>query len=620
MHDSPGSVREQIRSVYNSDPANVKALFLFGHVPVPYSGDIMPDGHANHKGAWPADVFYGDVNGNWTDHSVNSIAAEREANHNRPGDGKYDQSEVPSAVELMVGRVDLHNLTSFANKSNARSEIDLLRQYLNKNHAFRIGDIAVERRALICDNFSDKGTDPIAGSAWRTFPGTVGRNIQEVPWDGYLPAATGGTYLWSFASGGGSYYYSTGVASSDDFALQDVRVIFTMFMGSYFGDWNNESNFLRAALGSGHVLASSYSGSPHTLYFAMGLGEPIGYCMQLSQNNAPGGLYPPWGQGTHEVHVALHGDPTLRLHPVKPASSLNASASSGRVNLSWGASPDSNLQGYDVYRATSAEGPFTKITQQPVGGTSFADTPPAGNYTYMVRAIKLEQTPSGTYLNPSLGVFASTTAGGGVVPQSPDIPTLRANAASHARIDLQWNDVATETSYKIERRNGGNWTEITTLGANATSFSDQGRTASTEYSYRMRALNNAGASGYSGEVRVVTPAPPQPQSTVSFIEQDTGTSGNWPLKFGGDGFSIAGAGNSLPFAVNLNGAQTFTWNPATTDTRAPLSTATGAARSATAWYGNTITLDLATGDATRRIALYMVDWDASGTKPGSDSE
>ena len=422
MHDSPQSVKEVIRSVYNSDPSNVKALVLFGHIPVPYSGDITPDEHANHKGAWPADVYYGDIDGSWTDQSVNNATAERSTNHNVPGDGKFDQSEIPSQVELMVGRVDLHNMTCYANKANSRSEMDLLRQYLNKNHSFRIGDISVERRGIICDNFGDKGDDPIAGSAWRTFSGAVGDNIREVPWDGYFPAVTSGSYLWGFGSGGGTYYYSMGVGTSDDFALQDVKVVFTMFMGSYFGDWNNESNFLRAALGSGYVLTSSYSGFPHSIYFPMSLGEPIGYCMRLSQNNAPGGLYPPWGQGTHLVHVALHGDPTLRLHPVKPASNLSASSSSGPVNLSWSRSPDSNIQGYYVYRGASAEGPFTRVTSQPVSGTNFSDTPPEGSYTYMVRAIKLEQTPSGTYLNPSLGVFVPANSSGGGTPNPEPRP------------------------------------------------------------------------------------------------------------------------------------------------------------------------------------------------------
>ena len=463
QNDSPQSVKEQIKSIYNSDSANVKALLLFGHIPVPYSGDIAPDGHANHKGAWPADVYYGDMDGTWTDSSVDTVTAERAANRNTPGDGKFDQSKIPSEIELMVGRVDLHNMTCYANKSNSRSEIDLLRQYLNKNHLFRTGGLEIERRALICDNFGDKGRDPIGGSAWRLFPGAVGENIQEAPWDGYFPAATSGSYLWSYASGGGSYYYSSGVGTSDDFALNDARVVFTMFMGSYFGDWNNESNFLRAALGSGWILTSSYSGFPQSLYFPMSLGEPIGYCMRMSQNNGEGGLYPPWGQGTREVHVALHGDPTLRMHPVKPAANLSATASSGRANLTWNASADSNLQGYHVYRATAAEGPFTRVTEQPVSGTTFSDTPPAGSYTYMVRAMKLEQTPSGTYLNPSLGIFTTANVTGTPTTPISDKPlTLTVRRASANRITVVVSGDSGQRFRLESSSNFRDWSEVST--------------------------------------------------------------------------------------------------------------------------------------------------------------
>src|SRR5207247_2013233 len=70
-NDSVVSVKILIKADYNADPANVKAVFLFGHVPVPYSGQLNPDGHADHVGAWPADVYYGEMDGTWTDTSVN---------------------------------------------------------------------------------------------------------------------------------------------------------------------------------------------------------------------------------------------------------------------------------------------------------------------------------------------------------------------------------------------------------------------------------------------------------------------------------------------------------------------------------------------------------------------
>lgn len=610
--DSPQAVREAIRGVYNGEPGQVKAVFLLGHVPVPYSGNIAPDGHDNHRGAWPADTYYGDMDGTWTDQTVNTRAAEREVNWNVPGDEKFDQSVIPSAIELAVGRVDLSNLTCFANKSPSRSEIDLTRQYLNKLSAWKRGELAVERRAIVCDNFSDKGDDPIGGSAWRNFPPTVGAaNIVEAPWDGFFPAATQGSYLWGFASGGGSYYYSMGVGTSDDFALKDLKVVFLMLMGSYFGDWNNESNFLRASLGSGHVLTATYSGFPQSLFFPTGLGASVGDAIRLTQNNLTNTVYSPWDQGQGEVHVSLLGDPTLRIYPVKPASNLSIGTAGGGASLAWSA-PAGGANGYDIFRGTSAAGPFAKLNAAPVAGTSYTDlSAPPGTHVYMVRAVRLEQSPSGTFWNPSLGIFATATVSG-ATPQPPAAPTLQATAVSHSRIDLSWNDLANETGYRLERKIGaaGAWAEIAAPGQNATAHSDTGLSAATEHFYRLRAVNQQGASGYSAEARAVTPAAPQPQAVVRFVEQDGSTGGNWPGKFGAEGFAIAALPPSLN--VTFSGKADFTWQTGSTDARAPVVAANSQQRIASAWHGSSFEAALNTGAETRRVAFYMLDWDRLG--------
>jgi hypothetical protein len=52
--DSVPNVKSIIQNDFTADVANVKALCLLGHVPVPYSGDLFPDGHPDHEGAWPA--------------------------------------------------------------------------------------------------------------------------------------------------------------------------------------------------------------------------------------------------------------------------------------------------------------------------------------------------------------------------------------------------------------------------------------------------------------------------------------------------------------------------------------------------------------------------------------
>lgn len=97
------------------------------------------------------------------------------------------------------------------------------------------------------------------------------------------------------------------------------------------------------------------------------------------------------------------------------------------------------------------------------------------------------------------------------VPPSapPSAPgTLSATAVSSSQINLAWGDSDTEDGFKVERSlDGSSWTEIATLGANTTTFSDTGLSASTTYYYRVYAYNVAGASPYSNVASASTQAP-----------------------------------------------------------------------------------------------------------------
>jgi hypothetical protein len=129
------AVKAMILNEYNSDQQNVKAVFLLGRVPVPYSGRINPDGHPDHLGAWPADLYYGYMNEkDWVDSVVSDTTGSRKEQWNVPGDGKFDLSSYYGfgKVELMVGRVDLYNMPDFSS-----GEVELLRAYLNKDHKYR---------------------------------------------------------------------------------------------------------------------------------------------------------------------------------------------------------------------------------------------------------------------------------------------------------------------------------------------------------------------------------------------------------------------------------------------------------------------------------------------------
>jgi hypothetical protein len=428
--DTPVHVKNLIKAQYNHDPANTKSVFLFGHVPVPYSGDIVPDGHyANHQGAWPCDGYYADMDGAWTDNTVNDVTAEDARNRNVPGDGKFDQSQFPAPLKLMVGRVDLANMPgrlSAGGPATFPSELELLRNYLNKDHNFRNKLVSAPERAIVGDYFGVRDGEAFAASGWRNFAPLFGASkITTIAKEGaWLPTLSTNAYLFAYGCGSGSYTSIGGIGSvgryrdgvTTELVNDDVKAVFTLLYGSWLGDWDSEDNIQRAVLATKDLgLTCSWSGRPHWFMHHMALGEPIGFSTRLTQNDGFSGLYKNQQNNCESwTHIALMGDPTLRMQIVAPASDVTVSANGNDSTVSWTASKDF-VEGYNVYRATSPNGPFTRVNSALVKGTSFSDELPAGNLAptghapvyYMVRAVKLETSASGTYFNPSEGAFAA---------------------------------------------------------------------------------------------------------------------------------------------------------------------------------------------------------------------
>jgi YVTN family beta-propeller protein len=93
---------------------------------------------------------------------------------------------------------------------------------------------------------------------------------------------------------------------------------------------------------------------------------------------------------------------------------------------------------------------------------------------------------------------------GGTAPEAPS--DLSATAESESRIDLSWTDNSNdEYGFKIERkRYGKTFSQIATVDANVTSYSDTGLSTYRTYYYRVRAYNNAGNSEYTDEADATT--------------------------------------------------------------------------------------------------------------------
>jgi hypothetical protein len=399
------SVKNQITNAYNADPAAIKTVLLLGSVPVPYSGSKAWDNQSDHVGAWPCDAYYGDVNGAWTDNSVNIPATTRPANRNIPGDGKFDQNTIPSVVELAVGRIDFRHLS--ANTFGA-SPVELLRKYLQKNHRWRTGQYKALNRAVVDDNLGWSAGAAYAADGFRNaYPLTGGNQVFA---GSILQSGNAGHYLMGYGSGiNGSYSNAPGVASATDFAQDSVNFVFAGLFGDYIGDWDYETNpLLPAALASkGGLLACGWAGLPHWFLQGLACGETIGFCLKETQNAQYNAAYD-WTDGKSGAHVALMGDPTLRARIVTPVTNLAALSNCTKVNLHWTASPDSGVLGYVVYRSFDLNGPYQRMTVNPLYETSWIDISPVpGPIYYTVRAVKIESVPGGgIFYNSSTGPIA----------------------------------------------------------------------------------------------------------------------------------------------------------------------------------------------------------------------
>lgn len=408
--ESPvAAIKAAILTAVTEAPAT--ALLLLDDVPVAYSGNINPDAHADHKGAWGSDVYYGDLDGVWTDTLVNNVTSATPVNHNIPGDGKWDQSYLPSDVELAVGRVDFRNLPFLT-----AGRYELLRRYLLKDLAYRTKTFTPRRRAAMRNQNPWLGA--LGQNGIRNFSPLVGpENIAYDTWTEVFDSS----YLWYYGAGGNNVRNG----QSWVFNTIDFQAVFTLWFSSYVGDYGLENNFMKAALGSGTVLTAGWAGAPHWHLHSMGMGYPIGYATVQSQNNDTIYTADYFPRG---VHVNLLGDPTLKGYVVAPPNALIAVEQDGKIDLSWLPSPEAQ-DGYYVYRRLENE-PYSLIDSTEANTLFYRDDNPVIGEPneYLVRAAKLETTPSGSFVNLSAGTTAS------ILPEGDGTATTALSTTAALRV------------------------------------------------------------------------------------------------------------------------------------------------------------------------------------------
>jgi titin len=177
--------------------------------------------------------------------------------------------------------------------------------------------------------------------------------------------------------------------------------------------------------------------------------------------------------------------------PAPPGSLAALAVSNSRINLTW-ANPNGSGVGSSIERSGDGGMTWTEVFTGPASTLSTGDTGLLTDHEYRYRA---------RYVNGSGYSAYSGTAVETTFPNPPDAPTnLSVQAVSSSELRVMWTDGSSnETSFRIQRRNGGVWGQIAQVGAGVSEFVDSGLAANAPQTYRVLAANRGGASTPSNE-------------------------------------------------------------------------------------------------------------------------
>jgi FtsP/CotA-like multicopper oxidase with cupredoxin domain len=211
--------------------------------------------------------------------------------------------------------------------------------------------------------------------------------------------------------------------------------------------------------------------------------------------------------------------------PPKAPTNLGVSAQGGRATLTW----IDNSVNETTFRIERANEPAftTGLVTFTVGPdvTTFVDNTIQNNRTYSYRVLAsnvvgdTQVYPTSPIGFPTMSADSgySNIASIGTAAAVPADPTsLGAVVQAGPRVSLTWTDNATnETGFVVERCIGAgcaSFAQIATRGPRnnigIVTYVDTTVTGGNSYSYRVKAVNAAGSSGYTNIATVNVPAPP----------------------------------------------------------------------------------------------------------------
>jgi hypothetical protein len=188
--------------------------------------------------------------------------------------------------------------------------------------------------------------------------------------------------------------------------------------------------------------------------------------------------------------------PTLPAPPAAPGNLSATAVSSSQINLTW-TDNSSNETGFMVERSLDGT-TFTQIATLGANTTSYNSTSLNAGTTYYFRVRATNGGGNSAYSN----IASATTLAGPLAA-----PSNLTGTATSTSVTLSWKDNSSnETGFKVERSTDGtNFTQIATVGANVTTYTNTGLSPATQYYFRVRAYKQTTDSAPSNTLSIKTP-------------------------------------------------------------------------------------------------------------------
>jgi len=212
--------------------------------------------------------------------------------------------------------------------------------------------------------------------------------------------------------------------------------------------------------------------------------------------------------------------------PAAPSSLSATAVSANQINLSW-VNNATNATGIVIQRSTGSTNSFAQLATLASTATSYSDTTLSAGTTYYYQVAATNSYGSSPWSN-------STNATTATPPGAPAAPSsLSATAVSTNQINLSWVNNATNATGIVIQRSAGsatNLSQLATVAASATGYSDTTLSAGTTYYYQVGATNSNGSSPWSSQINATTAASGGGSGVIWIgVYTNSATATNWAI-------------------------------------------------------------------------------------------